>query len=109
MDICPPREVLKAADGPLTAADIYDGLERLGYPIKHSNILASIHTTVRRMPDIEETEKDEKKAYQLAKSPMARHIEDANRAMQDVLGPILKVDANAKQAMKRMADSIDKA
>lgn len=61
-------EVLRASSEPLTAADVRDKLELIGFDTsQYSNILASIHTTLRRMTDddgeAEETEKDGKKAY----------------------------------------------
>jgi hypothetical protein len=42
----------------------------------HNNILASIHTTVRRIPDIEETDKLGKEAYKLPDT-LERIIEQA--------------------------------
>src|SRR5690349_11915960 len=47
-DAC--RIVLRAAEAPMTAADIRDKVQSLGLP-PQINLLASVHTTLRRMKD----------------------------------------------------------
>src|SRR5436853_530064 len=60
------REVLLAVNEPLTVAEVRDGLERIGFDtVPYSNVLASIQTTLKRMDDVEESEKDGKKAYKI--------------------------------------------
>ena len=62
------REVMRSMNGYLTPKDIRDGLDNIGYNIgEHSNILASIHTTLRRMAQNGEVEESngKKKAYRL--------------------------------------------
>jgi hypothetical protein len=63
------REVLRSIRDYLTPQDVRDGLERMGYNVgEHSNILASIHTTLRRLAqnnEVQEGSKDGKKAYRL--------------------------------------------
>jgi hypothetical protein len=64
-------EVLKATDEPLTPAEVKEGLIRIGFDVSaHSNILASIHTTLRRLADdgiTKESDKDGKRAYKIEK------------------------------------------
>jgi hypothetical protein len=62
-------EALRASDKPLTPAEVVAGIQRLGlsYDSK-ANLLASVHTTLRRMAqngEVEETQKDNKKAFRL--------------------------------------------
>lgn len=69
------REVLRASREELTPAEVIKGLERIGFDISgYSNLLAAVHTTLKRMtigtnPEAIESEKDGKKAYKL-KPPM---------------------------------------
>jgi hypothetical protein len=69
-------EVLKAADGPLTAEEVKEGLIMIAYDTSSSaNILASIHTTLRRMVEnkqVQESTKDGKKAYELTTKLLMR-------------------------------------
>ena len=61
------REVLRSTRESLTPQDVRDRLERMGYNMNdHSNILASIHTTLRRMSEnneVKEEPRKGKKAY----------------------------------------------
>jgi hypothetical protein len=51
------REILKNAPEPLTASEIRDSLESLGFDMKsYSNPLATIHTVLRRLADANEVE-----------------------------------------------------
>jgi len=51
------REILKKSPEPLTASEIRDGLEKLGFDMKsYSNPLATIHTVLRRLAEAEEVE-----------------------------------------------------
>ncbi len=60
------REALRAVDEYLTTAEVRDSLERIGFDTTpYTNILASIQTTLKRMPDVEEGDKEGKKAYKL--------------------------------------------
>lgn len=63
------REVLRSTKEQLTPQDVRDGLERMGYNVgDHSNILASIHTTLRRMAqsnEVQEGIEGSKKAYRM--------------------------------------------
>ncbi len=47
-DAC--RVVLRAAEKPLTPAEIRDGIQGLGLP-PQANLLASVHTTIKRMKE----------------------------------------------------------
>jgi len=47
-DAC--RVVLRAAEKPLTPAEIRDGIQSLGLP-PQANLLASVHTTIKRMKE----------------------------------------------------------
>jgi hypothetical protein len=47
-DAC--RVVLRAAEKPLTPAEVRDGVQSLGLP-PQANLLASVHTTLKRMKD----------------------------------------------------------
>lgn len=62
------REVLRAADEPLTPQEVLEGIERLGRKGDHANNLASVYTTLKRMVEMSEateSSKDGKKAYML--------------------------------------------
>jgi len=51
------REILKKSPEPLTASEIREGLEKLGFDMKsYSNPLATIHTVLRRLAEAEEVE-----------------------------------------------------
>jgi prefoldin subunit 5 len=51
------REILKKSPEPLTASEIRDSLETLGFDMKsYSNPLATIHTILRRLGESEEVE-----------------------------------------------------
>lgn len=50
-DAC--RVVLRAAEKPLLPAEVRDGVQALGLP-PQANLLASVHTTLRRMKDAKE-------------------------------------------------------
>jgi len=71
VDAC--RLVLRASVEPLTADEIREGLVRLGYDTNQTNIIASIHTTLRRLAEtgevLDEFEKDGKKAYRFKVLP----------------------------------------
>jgi hypothetical protein len=62
-------EVLRAYDEPLTPVEVAVGIERLGLNYSDSaNLIASVHTTLRRMSEAgeaEESSKEGKKAYKL--------------------------------------------
>ena len=62
-------EVLRASDEPLTPVEVAVGIERLGLNYDdQANLLASVHTTLRRMAqngEVEEIPKAGKKAYKL--------------------------------------------
>ena len=65
------REVLLAQHEPVTPAEVLEGIERLGRTGDRDNLLASVHTTLRRMAqhgEVEEGTKHGKKAYQLSGS-----------------------------------------
>ena len=63
------REVLRASDVPLTPDEVMEGIGRLGFHQgNYTNLLASVHTTLRRMTEngeVEESSKGGKKAYRL--------------------------------------------
>lgn len=51
------REILRKSPEPLTASEIRDALERLGFDMKsYSNPLATIHTVLRRLAEADEVE-----------------------------------------------------
>lgn len=51
------REILKKAPEPLTASEIRDALESLGFDMKsYSNPLATVHTVLRRLAEADEVE-----------------------------------------------------
>ena len=51
------REILRKSPEPLTASEIREGLERLGFDMKsYSNPLATIHTVLRRLAEADEVE-----------------------------------------------------
>lgn len=51
------REILKKAPEPLTASEIRDALEALGFDMQsYSNPLATIHTVLRRLTEADEVE-----------------------------------------------------
>jgi hypothetical protein len=62
------RAALKAFNRPLTPVEVRDGLISLGYDLSiYGNVLASIHTILKRLVDneeVKEVEKDGKKAYE---------------------------------------------
>jgi hypothetical protein len=52
------REVFKSATGRLTPADIRDALVEMGYNVtQHTNMLASIHTCLKRLTSVGEIER----------------------------------------------------
>jgi hypothetical protein len=63
------RQVLLASDESLTPAEVVLGIDRLGLQYgDYNNLLASVHTTLRRMAEsgeAEESSKEGKKAYKL--------------------------------------------
>lgn len=63
------RQVLLASDEPLTPAEVILGIDRLGRQYEdYNSLLASVHTTLRRMAEsgeAEESSKEGKKAYRL--------------------------------------------
>jgi hypothetical protein len=51
------REILRKSPEPMTASEIRDSLERLGFDMKsYSNPLATIHTVLRRLTEADEVE-----------------------------------------------------
>jgi hypothetical protein len=52
-DAC--RVVLRAAEKPMTPAEVRDGVQGLGLPAQ-ANLLASVHTTLKRMKEAREVE-----------------------------------------------------
>ncbi len=51
------RDILRKSPEPLTASEIRDALERLGFDMKsYSNPLATIHTVLRRLTEADEVE-----------------------------------------------------
>jgi hypothetical protein len=51
------REILRKSPEPLTASEIRDALERMGFDMKsYSNPLATIHTVLRRLTEADEVE-----------------------------------------------------
>ena len=95
-------EVLKAADGPLTPEEVKEGLIVIGYDTASSaNILASIHTTLRRMvesKEVQESTKDGKKAYELTTKLLMRRSKEfeAERTIRKEM-----VQTSAKKRLQR--------
>ncbi len=51
------REILRKSPEPMTASEVRDALERLGFDMKsYSNPLATIHTVLRRLTESDEVE-----------------------------------------------------
>jgi hypothetical protein len=64
VDAC--RDALLTFNEPATASEIMEAMLTMGFnPKTRSNLLASVQTTLRRMPDVVESEKGGKKAYKL--------------------------------------------
>ena len=60
------REALLTFSESATANEVMEIMLIMGFsPRAHSNLLASVQTTLKRMPDVEESEKNGKKAYRL--------------------------------------------
>jgi len=63
-DAC--RDALLTFSEEATASEIMEAMLTMGFnPKSRANLLASVQTTLRRMPDVVESEKAGKKAYKL--------------------------------------------
>jgi hypothetical protein len=63
-DAC--RDALLTFSEPATTSEIMEAMLTMGFsPKSRSNLLASVQTTLRRMPEVVESEKSGKKAYML--------------------------------------------
>jgi hypothetical protein len=63
-DAC--RDALLTFKEPATASEIMEAMLTMGFnPKSRANLLASVQTTLRRMPDVVESDKAGKKAYKL--------------------------------------------
>jgi hypothetical protein len=96
-DAC--RVVLRAAEAPLTAAQIRDRVQALGLP-PQSNLLASVHTTLRRMKDAGEIAEHENAIgafYVWQGFPRLNALSNIGR---EILESIPKTPAEAKQRLR---------
>jgi len=99
------REVLRASSEALTAGEVMDAMIKMGLSnAHHPNLLASIHTTLRRMSKGERCEaleslKGEKKAYRLKVSvgESMRRVVEETRPAGDLSAESLRRQAPTKR------------
>ena len=75
------RDALRTFDEPASAGEITEAMLTMGFVAKdQANLLASVQTTLRRMPDVEQHEVGRKRGYKLKTddpllsfNPLAEH------------------------------------
>ncbi|HEX8889364.1 MAG TPA: hypothetical protein VF779_09305 [Pyrinomonadaceae bacterium] len=104
------RAALKAFDRPMLPVEVRDALISLGYDLSiYSNVMASIHTILKRLvesKEIEEVDKDGRKAYQTKKSSNKYNIRTVKTSTKpqtasSIIEQITKLDTPIDEEMKK--------